>query len=132
MRSSGSQIMNGSLDEYEAFTYKKGNISTMHTTEKMHMTIEKAKEYALKNPSLVGFSVESDTKPVDQKKYFIHFKEGDGNVYEIGKWHTFLIPQFNSVTPYIFISFLYRLHFFIIYLFGEKLIYILFDNNATK
>ena len=82
----------------ESFEYKKGNVSSIHTSEKQYMTIDKAKEYALKNTKIVGFSVESDAMPTDtNKEYLIHFKEGGGNVYDIGKWHTFFVPQFTTV-----------------------------------
>lgn len=83
----------------ESFEYKKGNVSSLHTAEKQYMTIDKAKEYALQNTNIVGFSVESDKMPTNtNKEYLIHFKEG-GNVYspDIGKWHTFLVPQFTTV-----------------------------------
>ena len=94
MRSSNDSIST------ESFEYKKGNVSSLHTAEKRFMTIDKAKEYALQNTNIVGFSVESDKMPTDaNKEYLIHFKEG-GNVLEYGKWHTFLVPQFTTVENY--------------------------------
>eukprot|EP01084_Bolivina_argentea_P215200 365332_1 len=77
----------------EKFECKKGNISTVDTIEKMYMTLTKAKLYALKLPNCIGFCVECDKIPIECKEYLIHFKQGNGTIYDIGKWFTYLSIQ---------------------------------------
>ncbi len=77
----------------QEFECKTGNISTVDTIEKMYMTIPKAKLHASKLQNCVGFSVESDKTPVESKEYLIHFKQGNGTIYDIGKWYTYLSIQ---------------------------------------
>jgi len=82
----------------DAFEYKKGNISSTQTFDKIFMTVEKAKQKALKMDNCIGFCVESDRKPKDSKEYLIHFKEGEPKVDDYGKWHTFLCNNDSDVT----------------------------------
>eukprot|EP01084_Bolivina_argentea_P107754 192635_1 len=76
-----------------AFEYQKGNISSTQTIEKIHMTISKAKTYALKLHNCIGFCIESAKQPTESKEFLIHFKEGESSVMDIGKWHTYLCPK---------------------------------------
>jgi len=84
--------------ESDAFQYEKGNISSTQTFDKIFMTISKAKTKAQKLPNCVGFCVESDKKPKEDKEYLCHFKEGAVNVVpDIGKWHTYVCPPKDDV-----------------------------------
>ena len=66
----------------------------MYDAERIRMTISEAKEHTLKNKNIIGFSLESDKIPNgSKKKYFTHFKEGGGNIIDIGKWHTYIVTN---------------------------------------
>ena len=90
-------------DAQPRYHHKRGNISSTQTIEKMFMTVAKAKEYAAKLENCVGFSIETANgkEPKESKEYLIHFKEGNGinNVYDIGKWHTFLFSDTPPASP---------------------------------
>ena len=79
-------------EENDRFEYKKGNISSTQTIEKMYMTIAKAKAHAMKLENCIGFSVEYVKKPNSSKEYLMHFKEGRASIDDYGKWHTYLCP----------------------------------------
>ena len=79
-------------DVNDGYQYKKGNISSIQTIEKMYMTIAKAKTRATKLENCIGFCVESAKKPNLSKEYLIHFKEGKPSIEDYGKWHTYLSP----------------------------------------
>jgi len=81
--------MNITINDFE---YKKGNVSSTQTIEKMFFTLAKAKTHASKLPNCVGFCVENEKKPVATKEYMCHFKEGPATILDIGQWHTFLSP----------------------------------------
>mmetsp|Transcript_57429 Transcript_57429/g.51720 ORF Transcript_57429/g.51720 Transcript_57429/m.51720 type:complete len:587 (+) Transcript_57429:206-1966(+) len=75
------------------FEYKKGNISSTQTIDKIHMTIAKAKARAAKMENCIGFCIESSKKPSGSKEYLCHFKEGAISVIDHGNWHTHLCPE---------------------------------------
>jgi len=81
--------MNITINDFE---YKKGNVSSTQTIEKMFTTLSKAKAHASKLSNCIGFCVENDKKPVASKEYMCHFKEGPTTILDIGQWHTYLSP----------------------------------------
>jgi len=81
--------MNITINDFE---YRKGNVSSTQTIEKMFYTMAKAKAHASKLANCIAFCVENDKKPTASKEYMCHFKEGPADILDIGQWHTFLSP----------------------------------------
>eukprot|EP01084_Bolivina_argentea_P215182 365302_1 len=69
-------------EQNDTFEYKKGNISSTQTIDKIHMTIAKAKSRVIKLDNCIGFCVEAPKIPIESKEYLIHFKEGNSVVQD--------------------------------------------------
>jgi len=83
--------MNITVGDYE---YKKGNISSTQTVEKMFMSIEKARVHATKLNGCVGFSIQHNRRPsIGTKEYMCHFKAEPANLMDSSQWHTYLVPK---------------------------------------
>jgi len=77
------------------FEYKKGNISSTQTIEKMFMSIDKARAHAGKLDNCVGFSIQHSRKPSigTSREYMCHFKTEPASLMDSNQWHTYLVPQ---------------------------------------
>ena len=87
--------MNITVDDVEqGYEYKKGNISSTQTIEKMFMSIEKASAHAEKLNKCVGFSIQHSRKPSigTSREYMCHFKAEPADLMDSNQWHTYLVP----------------------------------------